>query len=121
MRISDWSSDVCSSDLLDAQRLGQLVAAFGEALRAMLQHGLACPRLVFAPRFRGLNRGGDRLLGGFCVRHGDARGDLAPVLVAHVPHLLRRLWPCCVVVRVVLWEHCKYLLRTPARTQEKPV
>src|SRR3546814_16839815 len=33
MRISDWSSDVCSSDLLFARRNGQWGISWGESLR----------------------------------------------------------------------------------------
>src|SRR3546814_9471656 len=49
MRISDWSSDVCSSDLL--RRLGGLV---GEALDLRRDDGEALARL---PRPRRLDRG----------------------------------------------------------------
>src|SRR3546814_8968321 len=43
MRISDWSSDVCSSDLLD---LGDLR---GQPLRCRRSHFLCSPRFVVEP------------------------------------------------------------------------
>src|SRR3546814_4784462 len=42
MRISDWSSDVCSSDLLERRRTGAVPAAF-EAALAALQRELGPP------------------------------------------------------------------------------
>ncbi len=93
---------------LDAQRLGQFVAAFGETLRAMLQHRLTRPRLVLAHRFRGLHRGGDRLLGGLGIRHGDAGGELAAVFVAHVQHRGRCLRLVGEVVGIGFLEHGRY-------------
>src|SRR3546814_6026272 len=37
MRISDWSSDVCSSDLIpDAQRLGPVGGGFGVAMETLI-------------------------------------------------------------------------------------
>ncbi len=52
---------------LDAQRLGQFVAALREALRAMLQHGLARPRLEVAHRLGGFHRRRDGFLDGLCI------------------------------------------------------
>src|SRR3546814_5032312 len=46
MRISDWSSDVCSSDLYSRPQLGENI---GKAARAMLNFGLVEMRLV-SPR-----------------------------------------------------------------------
>src|SRR3546814_17599893 len=43
MRISDWSSDVCSSDLLGAQVAGPLAKQGSDAAgRSMDQHPVAC-------------------------------------------------------------------------------
>src|SRR3546814_20513379 len=57
MRISDWSSDVCSSDLPQAQRLDQLGRAFlamilgdGAAGHAVLDVDIAQARIAFAAR-----------------------------------------------------------------------
>src|SRR3546814_13217967 len=46
MRISDWSSDVCSSDLLEHDRLGQ-----GPALGAQVDHPPLL--IIFSDRFDG--------------------------------------------------------------------
>src|SRR3546814_7433606 len=61
MRISDWSSDVCSSDLLDR--------AFGEVVR-QLQRGERRPAAQFGDRLH------PRRLPGRRVRQADV-GDLA--------------------------------------------
>ena len=90
---------------LDAQRLGQFVAAFGEAFRTMLQHRLTRPWLEVAHRRGGFHRGGDRLLDGLCVRHGDPRGDLAAVLVAYGQIGVRLLRLVGEIVRVGFPEH----------------
>src|SRR3546814_2684107 len=37
MRISDWSSDVCSSDLIETEQLGEARLQLQEALEAMAQ------------------------------------------------------------------------------------
>src|SRR3546814_9690939 len=77
MRISDWSSDVCSSDLLDAGALGEIAdhfvleretpdrTAFGlRDARDRLQHrGLARARLSL-DRDRAIVRGEDQGRGG---------------------------------------------------------
>src|SRR3546814_16339095 len=44
MRISDWSSDVCSSDLLLAGSLGRRLVAFGQ--RGADRHRLVRPELL---------------------------------------------------------------------------
>src|SRR3546814_15909069 len=51
MRISDWSSDVCSSDLAADQPLGQLLA---DPLQA-LQPGFVAGRLAAAEAARQMN------------------------------------------------------------------
>src|SRR3546814_11019885 len=50
MRISDWSSDVCSSDLLALQILGrgdQLLERAGEAVELPNNQRVACAQHVF--------------------------------------------------------------------------
>src|SRR3546814_5837187 len=61
MRISDWSSDVCSSDLTHAYRHG-----FGLALRGRLQHGvgLSDPGASAEEYFQLPTAAADRLFGG---------------------------------------------------------
>src|SRR3546814_15918424 len=49
MRISDWSSDVCSSDLLSGLIVGRGAAPTGERTRQ--------PVAIFFPFFRGADRG----------------------------------------------------------------
>src|SRR3546814_6756513 len=43
MRISDWSSDVCSSDLHDAELVGRIAAATGRAVQATGNDWLFAP------------------------------------------------------------------------------
>src|SRR3546814_12635394 len=69
MRISDWSSDVCSSDLHDEEDLGMVL---GDRLRDVLQdHGLAGARrrddegaLALADRRRQVDHPGRQVLHG---------------------------------------------------------
>src|SRR3546814_14440375 len=68
MRISDWSSDVCSSDLLLAQRLGpQLSRVVGESGGSCYGNGVF-RRSVFAGAFLAV-----RFTGGFCARNAGTR------------------------------------------------
>src|SRR3546814_1576064 len=50
MRISDWSSDVCSSDLSELPRRSHLKASFGTASHAPLSAGAECLRLLLKLR-----------------------------------------------------------------------
>src|SRR3546814_8157254 len=50
MRISDWSSDVCSSDLTNAQALHDRLAALGAAMIGEALAGLAGGDLVATPQ-----------------------------------------------------------------------
>src|SRR3546814_4012478 len=50
MRISDWSSDVCSSDLTNAQALHDRLAALGAAMIGEALAGLASGDLVATPQ-----------------------------------------------------------------------
>src|SRR3546814_11539664 len=43
MRISDWSSDVCSSDLLDRNVLERMTAPLEHLLRNAIVHGIESP------------------------------------------------------------------------------
>src|SRR3546814_7034247 len=45
MRISDWSSDVCSSDLLDLETLGVEHARLGRATGGEIEDAVAFPDL----------------------------------------------------------------------------
>src|SRR3546814_12932105 len=56
MRISDWSSDVCSSDLRDEVAVCQEAAAIGEGEAAGLCDQVNCPR-VDVLRRGGFQRG----------------------------------------------------------------
>src|SRR3546814_3299053 len=68
MRISDWSSDVCSSDLLLAQRLGpQLSRVVGVSGGSLYGNGVF-RRSVFAGAFLAV-----RFTGGFCARNAGTR------------------------------------------------
>src|SRR3546814_4128833 len=42
MRISDWSSDVCSSDLLEPRQLGAWAVAIAEGLEDLAHRHIAC-------------------------------------------------------------------------------
>src|SRR3546814_13709552 len=46
MRISDWSSDVCSSDLLHHADLAQAEALLRAFLRAARESGAGCVRII---------------------------------------------------------------------------
>src|SRR3546814_18112194 len=47
MRISDWSSDVCSSDLLAISLAAQVLLVFGGILRVLPLTGLTSPFLSY--------------------------------------------------------------------------
>src|SRR3546814_9908398 len=63
MRISDWSSDVCSSDLVAdaAQRQFELVAFAGELEHFLLGEPLRVARKLLVERLHALDRLRDRL------------------------------------------------------------
>src|SRR3546814_3659379 len=65
MRISDWSSDVCSSDLLigEAVRLGGLFSGRSGGVRLGLAQGHPTSLSVRVERSRDTHRDGARLMG----------------------------------------------------------
>src|SRR3546814_12175475 len=80
MRISDWSSDVCSSDLNDAHQV--VGSAYGAAVESFLRDPATGALTMFQiegrpTRARGINNAG--LITGF---HTDATGRVA-TFVAH--------------------------------------
>src|SRR3546814_2893047 len=77
MRISDWSSDVCSSDLSGAQEIMPLIAELAGMSRAAKGHH---------PRLHPVDQGGKLL-----PRFGHVVAvELAPALVQRLPHVLRQ-------------------------------
>src|SRR3546814_11680278 len=78
MRISDWSSDVCSSDLADA---GAAVAAVGIDLQPGLEiariHRLACEPGIDGQRVADLGR--------IAQTHADGRGEHGRIDIARRP------------------------------------
>src|SRR3546814_10228270 len=91
MRISDWSSDVCSSDLVEAQRPYRRFPAHADAHAGMpvrfgaVEGAAAVDEHRAAPALREvaleLDAGGDHVLGAD-REVADARADLAPLVAA---------------------------------------
>src|SRR3546814_14819135 len=78
MRISDWSSDVCSSDLNDAHQV--VGSAYGAAVESFLRDPATGALTMFqiegrTTRARGINNAG--LITGF---HTDATGRVATLV-----------------------------------------
>ena len=65
----------------DAQRIGQFVEPLGEAVDAMLQHGLAFVRRHPRHRLGGLNGGGNASVDDLGIGESNAGGHLAGVFV----------------------------------------
>src|SRR3546814_720291 len=91
MRISDWSSDVCSSDLVEAQRPYRRFPAHADAHAGMpvrfgaVEGAAAVDEHRAAPALREValepDAGGDHVLGAD-REVADARADLAPLVAA---------------------------------------
>src|SRR3546814_18362937 len=91
MRISDWSSDVCSSDLVEAQRPYRRSPAHADAHAGMpvrfgaVEGAAAVDEHRAAPALREvaleLDAGGDHVLGAD-REVADARADFAPLVAA---------------------------------------
>src|SRR3546814_1654281 len=88
MRISDWSSDVCSSDLLGHVVGGVALAARVERRRAALDHACRQRDVLSDDQVAGADAFDDRAVGHVeAARHLDrvdeARGRRAQPLVCH--------------------------------------
>src|SRR3546814_13445213 len=78
MRISDWSSDVCSSDLLTHSLVGAVLGQMGLKKKT----GLAMPTLIIAANLPDIDAG-CAIYGieSLSMRRGISHGPIAPILL----------------------------------------
>src|SRR3546814_15005456 len=102
MRISDWSSDVCSSDLVDPDYDGEVFRSVWQDYRGNTENDDDPLRVVSTARLTGLPRkDGKRLI---CVRVVDVFGFEAEAMVEVARSEARRVGKECVSTGRSRWS-----------------
>src|SRR3546814_20630563 len=102
MRISDWSSDVCSSDLLEPRQLGAWAVAIAEGLEDLAHRHIACEPVM---RRRGVAAVEAVTRRQVAAHHYEAGGGLdaeSPNQAGIDPERLGSSSPCQIAASVAL-------------------
>src|SRR3546814_13091959 len=109
MRISDWSSDVCSSDLQDSQPFGIVAQHVTHA--EVMHRKRALPRSARA--LIGIGRGGDRLE--IDLRRIDQLREFAIGAIGRAS-CRARVWPYVLLSVVAVLFNTKTIIIDPCHT-----